>query len=421
MTWWERVRSWFAAPQPLQQEIVHYQTPPDAERQYRLHLRVEPDGRGLLIINAATVLHLNQTATEYAHLLIQGADEQEAVRTITRRYQVGPAQARADYRRLRDHILALATAVDLCPVTYLDMERVEPFSAESTAPYRVDIALTYRADKEGTLDPAARRRVEREYDTAEWREVLDRLWSVGVPHVCFTGGEPTLREDLVDLVRHAESLGMVTGLLSDGWRLADWSYLEGLLLAGLDHTQMTVLSHQAAVHDRLVGREGAWAAVDQGLRNAIAGDLYVVGHILVTPANATTIEDTVAYLAGLGVPAVALSRPRTPSSEEERHFLEEAMNAAQEVVHQHTLTLVWDLAAPYSQLNPVEEETDLLPDQVTRQHLYIEPDGDVLPAQGHNLVLGNILRDPWEGIWGNPARHRPVDCTVWHEQEGGWR
>ena len=31
--------------------------------------------------------------------------------------------------------------------------------------------------------------------------------------------------------------------------------------------------------------------------------------------------------------------------------------------------------------------------------LYVEPDGDVLPAQGINQVLGNIIRDPWELIW----------------------
>jgi len=31
--------------------------------------------------------------------------------------------------------------------------------------------------------------------------------------------------------------------------------------------------------------------------------------------------------------------------------------------------------------------------------LYVEPDGDVLPAQGINQVLGNMLIDPWEKIW----------------------
>jgi len=402
----EKLQSWFAPVKPLPRGMLHYQTPPDAAQQYRLHLRVEEDGRGLLIVNAATVLHLNQTAAEYARLLIQGAGEEEAARAMARRYRVGRAQARADYCRLRDHILTLATSVDLCPVTYLGLERVEPFSAETAAPYRVDLALTYRVDESGGLDPEARRRVDRELTTDEWRRVLWVLWDVGVPHVCFTGGEPTLREDLVDLVRYAEEQGLVTGLLTDGRRLREREVLDGLLLAGLDHLKITLGSHRPEVHDAIVGRVGAWQEAEAGLRNALDGDVYVVVHVVVVPANADSVVETVACLAGLGVPAVALSSPLRAAEEEERLRLQSALEEAQEAVHEHGLTLVWDLAAPYSYVNPVEMEAGLSPEQVIRQHLYVEPDGDVLPAQGYNVVLGNLLRDPWEAIWDHPERKK---------------
>ena len=231
----EKAKSWFAPIKPLSREVLHYQTPPDADQQYRLHLRVEEDGRGLLVVNAATVLHLNQTATEYARLLIQGVGEEEVAARMARRYRVGRSQARDDYVRLRDHVLTLATTPDLCPVTFLGMERAEPFSAETSAPYRVDLALTYHVDESGTLDPEARRRVDRELTTDEWQRILRSLWDVGVPHVCFTGGEPTLRDDLVELVRYAEEQGLVTGLLTDGRQLREQGYLDELLLAGLDH------------------------------------------------------------------------------------------------------------------------------------------------------------------------------------------
>jgi len=395
----EKVKSWFVPVEPLSREILHYQTPPEAEQQYRLHLRVEGDGRGLLVVNAATVLHLNQTAAEYARLLIQGADDDEAARAMARRYRVGRAQAREDYVRLRDHILTLATTTDLCPVTYLDMERVAPFSAETSAPYRVDVALTYRVDEAGALDSEARRRVDRELTAEEWQRVLNTLWEAGVPHVCFTGGEPTLREDLVSLIQHAEELGQVTGLLTDGRRLREQKYLDELLLAGLDHFQITLASHRAELHDEIVGRAGAWQEADAGLRLALAGDIYVVVHIVVAPANADSVAETVVYLAELGVPAVALSSPLQMASDEERQRLESALEAAEETVHERGLTLIWDLAAPYSHVNPVEVEAGLEPEQVVRQHLYVEPDGDVLPAQGYNAVLGNLLRDSWEAIW----------------------
>jgi len=408
MSLFEKIKSWFApAPmEPLSREILHYQTPPEADEQYRLHLRVEGDGRGLLVVNAATVLHLNQTAAEYARLLIQGADDDEAARAMAHRYRVGRTRAREDYVRLRDHILTLATTTDICPVTYLDLERVEPFSAETSAPYRADLALTYRVDEAGTLDPEARRRVDRELTTEEWQRVLCSLWDAGVPHVCFTGGEPTLREDLVELVRHAEELGQVTGLLTDGRRLREQDYLDGLLLAGLDHLQITLASHRAEVHDEIVGHVGAWQEADAGLRNALDGDIYVVVHVVVTPANADSVAETVAYLAELGVPAVALSSPLQGVLDEERRWLESALEAAQAAAHERGLTLIWDLAAPYSHVNPVEVEAGLAPEQVVRQHLYVEPDGDALLAQGYNVVLGNLLRDSWKVIWEHPERKK---------------
>lgn len=38
----------------------------------RLHLRVEPDQNGLLIVNGSVVIHLNRSAVEYALCLVQG-------------------------------------------------------------------------------------------------------------------------------------------------------------------------------------------------------------------------------------------------------------------------------------------------------------------------------------------------------------
>ncbi len=406
MSWFHKAKSWFTPARPLSRELLHYQSPPDAAQQYRLHLRIEDDGRGLLIVNAATVLHLNQTATEYARFLVQGIDEEEAISTITRRYRINRAQAQADYRQLREHILTLATTPDVCPVTYLDMERAEPFSAQTSAPYRVDVALTYRLDAAGTIDPQARERVDRELTTEEWRCLLWVLWDEGVPHVCLTGGEPTVRDDLVTLIRYAEEQGMVTGLLTNGRRLQDGSYLNRLLQAGLDHLQITLASHRPEVHDRIVGQDGAWAETDAGLRNAVAADIYVVAHLVILPENADTAAETVAYLAEVGVPAVALSSPLRTAVAGAEARLRNAMEQAQAMAYAHDLTLVWDLAAPYSHINPVEEGAGLSAAQVVRQHLYVEPDGDVLPAQGYNVVLGNLLHDPWEAIWNHPERQK---------------
>ena len=209
----------------LPKGIYHYQSPPEDPLNYRLHLRLEEDGSGLLVVNAATVLHLNQTAAEYAYHLVQRTPPDQVAEQVAKRYQVRPGTAQDDFEALQERIETLITTPDLDPVTFLDFERHEPYSDAVSAPYRLDCALTYRLPEHAPPGMAPEKRVDRELTTDEWKQVIDQAWQVGIPHIVFTGGEPTLRDDLAELIKYAEDKGQVTGLLTDGLRLADTSYL----------------------------------------------------------------------------------------------------------------------------------------------------------------------------------------------------
>ena len=71
-----------AAAETIPAGIYMYQAPPEADLPYKLHLRVEADGSGILIINASTVLHLNQSAAEYAYHLVKGKDKKAAAAEV---------------------------------------------------------------------------------------------------------------------------------------------------------------------------------------------------------------------------------------------------------------------------------------------------------------------------------------------------
>ena len=392
----ERFQQYFQPVKPLHPGVYHYQAPPDDPRNYRLHLRIEPDGSGLLIVNASTILHLNQTATEYAYSLIQGMSDEDAAKIMAARYHVDPEQARRHYRELVDRIDTLVSSPDLDPVTFLDFERATPFSGALSAPYRLDCALTYNlpasivtgSTEAYATSPAPVDRVTRELTTAEWITLLDKAWEVGIPHIVFTGGEPTLRDDLPDLIRHAEQNNQVTGLLTDGERLADSEYLNTLLQTGLDHLMLVLQPENQA----------AWEA----LHNALAADLFVAVHLTMTSFNQSSIPQVLDKLAAIGVTAVSLSAA-DPSLAEELQDL-------RDLASHHNMELVWNLPVPYSATNPVSLElqgtsnaADLARD-AGDAWLYIEPDGDVLPGQGIPRKLGNMLRDPWESIWENAQK-----------------
>jgi hypothetical protein len=358
--------------------MYHYQSPPDDPRNYRLHLRMEESGGGVLIVNAATILHLNQTAADYAYYLVKNAPVEEVARQMSARYHVSPELAGKDYKDLADRIQVLLETPDLDPVTFLDFERQEPFSGRISAPYRLDCALTYRLPYNEPADSAPVERVARELSNDEWTKILQKAWDAGIPHVIFTGGEPTLRDDLPDLIRSAEDLGQVSGLLSDGLRLADELYLDRLLKSGLDHLLLVLQPEN----------EQSWQAVG----NAMVEDLSVVVHLTITEENQAQAAAILERLKHMGVRQVSLSATGPE--------LSEAVGKARDQLATLGIGLVWNLPVPYSALHPVALEAgDALIEGAGRAWLYVEPDGDVRPTQGHPDVLGNLLHDPWEKIW----------------------
>ena len=63
-------------------------------------------------------------------------------------------------------------------------------------------------------NPVELERASGELTTAEWKKVLTELAEIGVLQVHFSGGEPTARKDLVELVQHASDVGLYTNLIT---------------------------------------------------------------------------------------------------------------------------------------------------------------------------------------------------------------
>jgi organic radical activating enzyme len=342
-------------------------------------LRLRGDGTGVLVVNASTVLHLNPTAAEYAYHFIQGTAPEEAARQVASRYRVNWKTALADFSNLAERIRSLIGTPDLDPVSFLDFERVAPHSAELAAPLRLDCALTYELPAGAEADSVPLKRVKRELKTEEWQAVLDKAWEAGIPHVTFTGGEPTLRHDLPALIAHVEKNGQVCGLLTDGLKLSDREYLKSLLQTGLDHVLLVLQPEN----------EDSWRAVEAILPE----DLFLTVHLTITAENLNSAPQYLDRLAAAGLQNLSLSSSGTSLDGELRALRDQASHLG--------INLRWDLPVPYSEANPVTLETreDDVPAGAGRSWMYVEPDGDVLPAQGAaGRVLGNLLRDPWEAI-----------------------
>ena len=386
---------------------VHHYRRETSDEKSRIHLRLDPDGHGTLIVNANRILHLNPTAALMAYFILEETSEQDAVRLIRQKYHVGSAQARTDLGTVRGQLEELIRPDGACPIHELGLETIMPFSARPTAPYRLDLALTYRCNNDCAHCYNVEGRDLEELSTDNWKRVLDKAWELGIPHIIFTGGEPTLREDLPELIAHAERNGQITGLNTNARRLSDAHYVEKLVAAGLDHVQITVESSEAEIHDRMVRAKGAFPQTVKGLRNVLASPMYVMTNTTMLRTNVNTIPATLDFLAETGVPTVGLnaliysgrgSEVGTGLPESE---LTPLLEVARQKTEAHGQRLIWYTPTQYCNFDPMALDLGVKGCTAALYNMCVEPDGSVLPCQSYYHPLGNLLADDWDSVWNH--------------------
>ncbi|HOS99558.1 MAG TPA: radical SAM protein [Acidobacteriota bacterium] len=416
------LKGFFAKRQPIAPAGLHHLAGGPVPAGKRVHLRVEQDGTGLLLIDASRVLHLNPTACDYAWLHLRGLGEAELLKRIRKHYRVSRRQSAADWAAIRETLDAMLGDSEVCPITFLGLDRIEPFQTPVSAPYRLDLALTYRCNIDCAHCYNERRECP-ELATDDWRRIMQKAWDAGVPHVVFTGGEATLRDDLRDLIAHAQALGMVSGLLTNGVRLADRDYLAGLQAAGLDYVQVTLESADPAVHNRMVGADSFEQTV-AGIRTCLELGIYTITNTTITRDSAPTLEATVRFIHSLGLKALAVNSIIYSGKAADGEFaltdedLKAALVRVRELAEHLDLRLIWYTPTRYCRLNPLELELGPKHCTAGRYNLCVEPDGAVIPCQSYYERAGNLLTDPWEAVYNHPVMVRlrerqwlPPECT----------
>jgi radical SAM protein with 4Fe4S-binding SPASM domain len=342
-----------------------------------------------------------------AHLILEGRSEQEIVLRIRQHYQVSARHASRDLAEFNLQLEDLVRPDGACPIHELDLETVMPFSARPSAPYRMDLAITYRCNNDCAHCYNARERNFPELHTENWKHIMDQLWALGVPHIVFTGGEATLRNDLPELIAHAESNGQITGLNTNARRLADPKYVQKLVDAGLDHVQITVESCDEQIHDEMMRAKGAFRQTIQGLKNVLDTRLYVMTNTTMLRSNVHKIPGTLDFLAELGVPTVGLNaliyagQGLTVGTGLHERELQPILDMAVKKTNEHNQRLIWYTPTQYCNFDPTQVNLGVKGCTASLYSMCIESNGNVLPCQSYYHPLGNILRDPWESIWNH--------------------
>ena len=246
---------------------------------------------------------------------------------------------------------------------------------------------------------------EKELSTDDWKKILDKCRAVGIPQVTFTGGEPTMREDLFELISYAR--WFISRLNTNGIRLTP-DYCKKLRQAELDSVQITFYSADPEVHNRLVGA-ARYEETFAGIKNALAQGLSVSINTPLCTLNKDYVK-TLELLHELGVIYVTCSGLITTGSaaqapsealQLESGELEQILRQAVAYCHENGMEIAF--TSPGWLDEQVFEELNIPSPScgACLSNMAITPGGNVVPCQSwlSDKPLGNMLTDDWNDIW----------------------
>ena len=390
--------------------MIKHVTIPDL----RLHLREVKDG-SILWINGNQAVHLNPVATSFMLAFIEVMNKSgtrteflpervkdDIISKLRKKYSMPNDVLIKDFDKVYGQIIAIGKG-DAC--VFCEDSQIKDLTAIwEIAPARADLALTYRCNDKCSFCYVGDRKIE-ELDTDNWKKIIKELWRIGIPSVIFTGGEPTLRKDLVELVGSAKEF--VTGVITNGRNLSAELCRE-LYKAQLDYVQVSIESADKNVHDKMVGVEGAWQETVDGIKNALDNKIIVTTNTTLTKSNIGGLKDTIKLIQTLGVTNIACNSlicsgagcMAIKDSGLNENELKTALVDAKEYALTLGIDLQWYSPTCYLRLNPIDLGFGIKSCSAAKYNVTIEPNGDVIPCQSwFEQKMGNILKDSWTSIW----------------------
>ncbi len=139
-----------------------------------------------------------------------------------------------------------------------------------------------------------------EIDTASAKRMIDDLAAYGVPVMLFSGGEPLVREDLVELAAYAVEKGMRAVISTNGTLITPQKAAE-LKKVGLSYVGISLDGLEEA-HDRFRGKKGSFANALEGVENCQAEGLKVGLRFTINKRNAGEIPGIFNILRDMEIP-----------------------------------------------------------------------------------------------------------------------
>jgi len=254
-----------------------------------------------------------------------------------------------------------------------------------------------------------------ELTTAEAKTMLEQIARAGFKIMIFSGGEPLLRPDLLELVAYANKLSLKPVFGTNGTLLTSKTVSE-LKEAGARGMGISLDSLDSEKHDSLRRKPGAWQGAVQGMRNCRQMGLPFQLHTTVMEWNSSELEELTDFAVQEGAQAhhiFFLVPTGRAVSIEEKSLRAEAYEEliARIMKKQQTVDLeLKPTCAPQFMRIARQMGMDI---RFTRgclagiAYCIISPTGQVQPCAYLDLPLGDVRQTPFDQIWrDNEVLHK---------------
>ena len=252
-------------------------------------------------------------------------------------------------------------------------------------------------------------KAEEELSTQEAKKLLDEIARAGFKIMIFSGGEPMLRPDIVELVQHATSLGLRSVFGTNGTLITPERARE-LKAAGTMGVGISLDSMDQAKHDEFRRFKGAWEGAVRGMKNCREAGLAFQIHTTVMDWNNHELEAITDFAVELGAVAhhffflVPTGRAKTIEQESLRaeqyeETLTRIMKKQQEVKIELKPTCAPQFMRIAAQMGmKLRFGRGCL---AGTSYCIISPRGKVQPCAYLNMELGDVRKTPFDEIWRN--------------------
>ena len=236
---------------------------------------------------------------------------------------------------------------------------------------------------------------EDELETLRIKALIDDLSKMGVPEVCFSGGEPLLRHDILEIVSYAHSRGLVARLITNGILLNE-QMVANLKHAGLNWCSLSIDSPKSAAHDAFRRYPGCYDKVIEGLKLLVK---YKIPCSIITVArkellNSGELEEIVQIGKRIGVTVVRINFP-VP--------IGRFINQENQTLNFEEREKVRELLRYGNVVMEAPSEGTKCTAAVTKVNIL--PNGNVTPCVFVPLSYGNIRENSFSEIWNSMAEY----------------